>query len=1677
MKRILSIFLLLFLSANFVLAQLQDGTIAPDWTLNDINNTPYTLYNYLNNDKVVFLDFSATWCGPCWNYHNSHAFKGLYEQHGPPGTNNVMAFMIEADATTNLACLHDWPNCSGAGTWGDWVTGTPYPIIDYAGLNSQYAINYFPTLYAVCPSKKIYEVSQMGSNDLWEVAKWCSAPDLYLGNLTNINCYGESNGAISVDISDGMPPFTFLWNNGATTQSISNLPAGNYTLTVTGSLGGTKTLGPITVAQPAAPLSISSTTIQPEGCAGMGGEIEIQVAGGSPSYNYQWSNGANGPINAGLTAGTYSVSITDIHGCSVNQTNMVVAPPAYPLAFAAAPTTLTCNTPSFTLNGNGSSTGSPFTYLWTTSDGYILSGANTLNNCLVNAAGTYQLLVQNANNNCMTFASTVVTANQTAPDVTAGPPGNISCSNAQTTLNAVGPTGQNFNLLWTTIGGNIVSGATTLNPVVNAAGTYTLTITNLTNGCSSSSTTNVTSSISSPNIGASGGVLTCTNSNVTLSGSSSTPNVGFAWTGPNGFTSTQQNPIVAVQGTYVLTVTNPANGCTATASATVSQNTNAPQASAQGGVITCANSNVTLSGSSTTQNVIYSWVGPNGFTSSQQNPAVNVTGNYVLTVTGSNGCTQTATGIVSQNTTPPIANAGPSGILNCHANQVVLNGTSSSSGSQFAYQWTTSDGHIAAGANTLTPTVDNAGNYLLTVTNNNSGCTNTATTSVVQRQSVVADVASQINVTCNGGATGSATAAGNGGNGSYTYAWSNGTNAATANNLSAGTYSVVVTDGENCEATKTVTITQPNPLQVNASTTAQSAPGVNNGTATANPQGGTGNYTFQWSNGENSQTITDLSPGNYTVVVTDENGCQKMQTVTVNVFGCAVSATINAQDATCNGSDNGSASINLTNAAAPTTFLWSNGAQTQTATDLAPGNYSVTASDGNGCEVVADVEISEPNPLTPNATTTGLTAINVNDGTATASPTGGTAPFSFEWSTGETSASITGLSSANYTVSIEDANGCTAVQTVPVAPFTCSLGANLSANDISCFGQHDGQATVSILGNLTPFTYVWENAAGENIGATATIEGLSAGTYTISVADAVNCAAMLEVTILEPAALELSLIEVAGTDCGATNGQATVSATGGIAVSGYNFVWSNGMTNAAISNLEAGTYTVSATDDNGCEANLEVEVKINDVEPPVALAQNLTISLDADGKAEVDASQVDNGSTDNCTIASMTIDQTSFDCSQLGTNQIVLTVVDEAGNSNTATANVQVVDNVAPTINVQDFTVYLDENGTASITPQMLDEGSTDNCSIAAQSIDITNFTCANLGQNAVVLTIEDESGNMASGTAIVTVLDNIAPTITCPNDMLLAFCDPVGVFNLDVSDNCAQNLVPTLLTGLPSGETFPIGTTVQTFEVNDGHGNHASCSFNIVVPAAMQVDLTSNNIACFGETSGSATVSVSGGSQTYNYAWSNGTTTSTVENLEAGPISVTVTDAAGCTIVETAEITQPTEITAVMVQTIPETVGQENGAIDMTVAGGTAPLSFEWRDAWGNVVGNQEDLVNVAAGIYYLIVTDANGCTLHKPFAVQAVTPVTNRQLERRIMLFPNPTSRLVTVAFDEIDALEANIQLFDMTGKLTEEYPHADVSSGIFVLDLGEFPEGMFLVKVMIENQVVVKRVVVQK
>ncbi|MBK5284570.1 MAG: gliding motility-associated C-terminal domain-containing protein, partial [Bacteroidia bacterium] len=338
-----------------------------------------------------------------------------------------------------------------------------------------------------------------------------------------------------------------------------------------------------------------------------------------------------------------------------------------------------------------------------------------------------------------------------------------------------------------------------------------------------------------------------------------------------------------------------------------------------------------------------------------------------------------------------------------------------------------------------------------------------------------ASIGSSSNVLCNGGSNGSATVTVSGGSSPYTYSWSpSGGSASSASGLSAGTYTVFVTDLNGCVGIDTITITEPLAMAINISAV-QTSCGVPDGTATATISGGTPSYTYLWSNGQITQTATGLAAGTYTVTITDFNGCTQTDTALVNSSNGPV-ATLAQNNVLCNGLCTGTALANSSGGTAPYSYLWSNGATTQNIFNLCAGSYIFTVTDSAGCIDSQTVNITQP-PLI-NVTSSSVPAnCGSANGTATATPSGGTPGYTYNWSNGQIAQTVTGLAAGTYFVMVTDTNGCIQTQIVtitttggPTATATASItvitpGQNsiLTATGGGTYLWNTGQTTSSII--------------------------------------------------------------------------------------------------------------------------------------------------------------------------------------------------------------------------------------------------------------------------------------------------------------------------------------------------------------------------------------------------------------------------------------------------------------------------------------------------------------------------------------------------------------------------------------------------------------------------------------
>ncbi len=1083
------------------------------------------------------------------------------------------------------------------------------------------------------------------------------------------------------------------------------------------------------------------------------------------------------------------------------------------------PDTINCRRPIVTLRADSlTTTGNSVFYKWLDNLGNTISTSKTVN---VETAGPFYFIVNNVSGGiiCSDTAEVTVPVDLAIPNANGGPDRVITCEEPVVQLQGIGPVGPQFSYLWIALeGGNIVSGSTTLKPLVNAAGRYRLRVTNEINGCTQTDDVLVKAATVPPSANAVGGTISCAVPTTGISVSTNANGPTFSWSGPGGFSSSEQNPTVSAPGTYTVVVRDGNTGCTNSAIAQVQGDTLPPGASASGGGLNCVIEQVTLMGASPANNPAFAWSGPGGFSSNIPNPTVNQPGTYLLIVTGSNGCTSTAAAVVTIDTVPPEAGVSASGNLNCKNATINLIASSNLPPSARTHLWRRPDGVEFNTGNLPAFEVDAPGTYILVITNENNSCTASATVTVIQRQPVAISIENVTPVTCFGEQNGATSASPTGGDGVYTFLWSNSANTPSISGLAAGIYTITVTDGEGCSSTASVTVGHPPLLTVTTTSTPQMANGAADGTATAVPAGGTPRYSYTWSNGDTTAVIENLLPGTYTVTVTDANGCTAVGVVSVSAYDCTIDVDVSTQNATCQGSNDGAAEVVIIQGVSPFTYVWSNGEATPSIANLAPGTYTVEVLDGANCPEVLSFTITEPAVLVANVSATGTSGVGTSDGTATANPSGGTSPYSYAWSNGDSTQTITGLAAGLYTVTVTDANGCTDEQVVEVPPPFCAITTSVLANPVLCNGEANGSASVVVSGGTPPIAYQWSS------GGTAQTEvSLSAGTYTVTIIDSKGCDAVSEVTIEEPPALTLELLSVVNTEClGRPEGSITASASGG--TGNISYQWSNNQTGPEIAGLYPGTYTVTATDANGCTITTEATIEVTDNEPPSIQADSIKVFL---------------------------------------------------GPSGSVTLNLQ---------NLPGLSI-------------------SDNCLVKEVTFEPKAFTCADVGEQPLVITAIDEVGNTTTDTIIVSVRDTLPPKLSCPNSIIRCSEDNVVQYPAPVAvDNCLGiGGSFDLVEGLPSGATFPIGTTPVTYSYTDAGGNVGSCTFEVTVLTPLVVTLDTILPDKGGLGLGGVYINVSGSLSPYTFEWfRNGepfpATTQSLDSVTNGAYTVIVTDELGCT-------------------------------------------------------------------------------------------------------------------------------------------------------------------------------------
>jgi len=1249
------------------------------------------------------------------------------------------------------------------------------------------------------------------------------------------------------------------------------------------------------------------------------------------------------------TSGSQTIILIDDFVPAINPTN----------------TTICLNTTTqFTANP----TGAQYTYEWTTTGGTFSSTTIADPIFTGDAIGTFDIAVTvtDTEGNCVGDAFTQITVTD-SPTIEAMNNGPLCAGQSLRLTSTTGGT----TYAWT--GPNNFT-SSEQNPVidnvtVDNAGEYEVTI--AFGECTGTATTRVEigDQLSAE---ITGDVNACLGSPFSLSVDNGTT---FAWTGPNGFTSSEQTINIAEAsqanaGRYEVEVSND-DGCSVTLSAEVSV-LRSPAPFVSSNSPACAGGTLELFSSG---GVAYSWTGPNNFTSEEQNPIVsNVMnldpGTYTFTVEVRTEAGCTATESVEVTILEAVAvDAGADQVV-CRGDNIQLTATGGDD-----YLWTGPSGYFSTEQN---PVIENAttarsGLYILQATIGDA-CQATDTVMITINDVNIEIVSTEAdNCEAGNGIANLAPA-------NLNYTWSDGGTGASRTELTAGTYTVTATDDNNCTSEITViigAICECQPAEIADLEVTEASCGESNGSAIINLVSRPSNYLYTWTPNLGTANAagngrTDIPAGTYTVVITfpDADNCSIETTIAVGSAEGPEVDDIVIASATCTGG-NGSATITPTNYI----YIWSFDNFTgNSRTDLDAGMYQVVVLDPTNadCPTVVNVEITIENTLEIEAIVDNTPACGEADGSVSISVNGGTGNYSYTWVDDETitTPQRSGLAAGTYQVMVMDteAAGCETM-------FTFTLNEDVSGATVevdpvvmvACNGDTDGNVEFTV--NLSDGFVEPADVEIQNAAAAVVENGsLAPGDYCIIVKDANGCfAGSTCFEVQEPTQMEVS---VSATDKTCDRGGRI-----GVLVAGgngqYTFDWADipGTNNPQNRiNLEGGTYNLVITDQMGCQTIVDPIVIIDNCDCEVPTISNVVV-IDAEcGEATGSASINVNGSNDAFNYTWLPNVSETFTANNLEAGAYSVTI-SVPGRTDCQTIETFVIGNSdGPVAEVVETTPAncLAFDGTATLAPSDY------------------SYTWSD-GNNGSVRT------NLGAATYTVTVTD---PTTGCQDflEVIIDQTSPLaGMATVNTQPTCgaANGSATIVLTGGSGNYSYSWGNsatqdnlpagTYNVAVVDNTTGCETMVTFTLldnVVGATITVDPIII-LSCVGATDGSVIITAD---------LENGFATPATEEimdgngnvrangtLGVGNYCVVLKDANGCVAAETCfEVVEPAPI-MLEVSTTSITC-DEAGSIDITAIGGTGNYNYDWVDLDNS--NNEEDRTIQLAGTYSVTVTDENGCT-----------------------------------------------------------------------------------------------------
>ncbi len=1512
--------------------------------------------------------------------------------------------MITAVTTGNTTCI----NGNGAIDLSVSPAGT-YNYNWSSGQTTQDLANLIPGDYSVTVTQGV----TCSATGTYTVIDDPNKPKFTL-TPTNSTC-DLLNGSISGNITGGVAPYTYLWSTGETTLNLSNVLAGNYTLTVTGANGCTESIS-VDIANNNPPISLSAAVVANTTCNGGNGSIDLSAAPAG-TYTYTWSNGPNTQDQTGLIPGDYTVTVSAGGTCTAEATYNVPDNPNLPIPTANTVQT-SCDFSNGSINVSVSGGVAPYTFQW--------SNGTTSEDLSNIASGSYELTVTGANG-CTNMLSVDVANNNPPITVTATALPNTVCNatpNGSLDV-SVAPAGT-YTYTWST-------GETTQDLNGLSPGSYTLTV-SAGGSCTQDVTFDVPGNPNQPSIVPSVIPSSCDflNGAINISVTGGTLPYSFLWS--NGATTQNLNNLLA--GSYSITVTSP-NGCTSQADIVV-DNANPPitltaviqantacNSSTTGGV----NLSVTPAGTYT-----YTW--SNGTTTQDLNNVPQ--GDYTVTVSAGGSCTEVASFEVPFNPNEPTLTSSflsaNCGLANGSINLNVFGGVL-----PYTYAW-------SSGQTTQDLALISGGQYIVTVTGAN-GCT------AVEAVDLPDD---DIPISIDANVVGKTSCVSNNGSISLiitplsaTILWSTGSVSPNLTGLAPGDYTVTVSKGGTCTASATFTIEDISELPFIAAEITPAVCSFNNGAVDLSVDLGVSPYTYDWGHipgTANAQDLSNLPAGNYVVTVTTAVGCTDVffaavdnDVIPIEIMGVVfddydcttnngfidigvepmvnytydwghIPGAINPQNltnlgvgtysltvtygsckantyfevldlavpptisispaaATCGQSD-GAVTISVSGATPPYNYNWSNipgNSNPQNLSNIAPGTYTVTVTDDFNCSATASATVVN-SIIALNLS--GIPAAN----TSCAAPNGGLdlsiTPsgnnYVYTWSNAGTSQDLTGIAPGIYSVTVSAGVGCSSEATFLVDNNTVDPQIGVTVVAAIC-SQSNGSIDLFTTGGTTPYNWVWSNAAtAEDLG------NIFPGNYSVTVTDANGCTTDTTLNVANNATtFSLSGTASPYNNCAAINGVVDLTVT---PAGPYTFLWSGGETTEDLSNLPAGTYTVQVTESGSCIASATYFVLDERTYP--TLNQNVTAELCNLSDGDVNISIL--GGLAPFTYA-WTSGQTTEDLTNIGGGTYTVIVTGANNCSETITAIVPENDvsfSLSGTGIPNSSCIVLNGSIDLNINPA-IPSGGPGYTYIWSNGLVTQDLNGIPAGSYSVIVS----AGGTCTNTASFVVDDDAgAPSIA--EGIAQALCgQSSGGINLSINSGVA----PYVFIWSNSATTEDLDNILSgSYAVTITGANGCVISDNFVVPEGVVTPTLSGipqpNTACVGP-NGSINLGVSPSTLTYSIIWSNGAITQNLDNLTSGTYTVVVNGGGACTASGTYSVGNNTvAVTAGGTDLDVLCFGDNTGAINLILNGGTQPFDFNWNPS---SIGNVEDPGSLTAGNYAVTVTDAVGCTTTASFNI----------------------------------------------------------------------------------------------